>query len=51
MLANLGCPYTGKLYPPVQKATRSLFEPGGYLDVGVCPSASARFDYSGVLEE
>jgi len=28
MLANLGCPYTGKLYPPVQKATRGLFRTG-----------------------
>ena len=36
---------------PVRRLPEAFSEPGGYLDVGVCPGASARFDYSGVLEE
>jgi hypothetical protein len=52
MLANLGCPYipvNGIL--PVRRLPEAVSEPGGNLDVGVCPGAFARVDYSGVLEE
>ena len=52
MLANLGCPYIAvHSNLPVRRLPEAFSEPGGYLDVGVCPGASARFEYSGVLEE
>ena len=52
MLANLGCPYIPvNSILPFRRLPEAFSEPGGYLDVGVCPGASARFDYSGVLKE
>ena len=52
MLANLGCPYIPvNSILPVRRLPEAFSEPGGCLDVGVCPGASARFDYSGDLSK
>ena len=51
MLADLGCPLPVNGILPARRLPEAYSEPGGYLDVGVCPGASARFDYSSVLEE
>jgi hypothetical protein len=51
MLADLGCPLPVNGILPVRRLPEAYSEPGGYLYVGVCLGASARFDYSSVLEE